>query len=502
MSKLEKFIKPKKFDKNLIVIGAGSGGLVAAYLAASLQAKVTLIESHAMGGDCLNSGCVPSKALIKSAKIKHLIDTSETFGIKATGTVDFQQVMQRVKAIIQAVAPHDSIERYTKLGVDVMLGQAILLSPWEVNITLQDGTTKILTAKSIILATGAKPFIPNIQGIQDSGYLTSDTLWDHFGTYKTASKKLVVMGGGPIGCELGQAFQRLGSHVTLIQTGSHLLPKEDKEAAQLVYDQFTADGIQVLLNTTVTRFFLQDGKKFLVATDKITQQEHVISYDDLICATGRKPNLSQLNLEHLGYTTTAPLHVNKFLQTKYANIYAVGDVIGPYQFTHTAAHQAYYATVNALFARFKKFAVDYSVIPRTTFTDPEIAQVGLTAEEIHTRYSNTTKDSHIIVTRINFSDLDRSIVETETQGFIKVVTTKQGVLLGATIVGSMAGELLPEFTLAMKHKLNLNKILHTIHAYPTRSEGIKSVAGAWKRNITSQSALKILAWYHKFGIKK
>jgi pyruvate/2-oxoglutarate dehydrogenase complex dihydrolipoamide dehydrogenase (E3) component/uncharacterized membrane protein YdjX (TVP38/TMEM64 family) len=478
--------KPASFDRNLIVIGAGAGGLVTSYIAAAVKAKVTLVESHKMGGDCLNFGCVPSKALIRSAKLIKQIHKAEALGVSgATGTVDFAAVMARVHRVISDIEPHDSVERYTQLGVDVVQGYARITSPWSVEIRSPEGV-KTLTTRSIVIATGARPFVPPIPGLADVGYLTSDTLWG----LTELPKRLVVLGGGPIGCELAQSFARLGSQVTQVEMAPRVMLREDSEVSVLVADALRADNVQLLTSHQAVRCERVGNVKRLIV--KHGETEVAIEFDTLLCAVGRSPRIEGYGLEELGIPLTArkTIETDAYLQTLYPNIYAVGDVAGPYQFTHTAAHQAWYAAVNALFGRFKRFKADYSVIPWATFTDPEVARVGLSESE--------AKEQGIAyeLTRYGLDDLDRAIVDNTAHGFIKVLTVPgKDSILGVTIVGEHAGDLLAEYVLAMKHGLGLNKILGTIHTYPTMAEANKYVAGEWKRAHAPQ---KLLTWVERF----
>ena len=478
--------KPRRFDRNLVVIGAGSGGLVTAYIAAAVKARVTLVEQHRMGGDCLNTGCVPSKALIRTATLLAQLRRSQDFGIRAApAAIDFQQVMERVQRVVRTVAPHDSAERYRGLGVDVVAGRARIVSPWAVEITGEEGTVQRLTTRGIVIATGARPFVPPIPGLEAVGYLTSDNLWD----LPALPRRLVVLGGGPIGAELAQAFARLGSQVTQVEMLPRLLMREDPEVSDLIAARFRAEGIEVLVEHQAKRFLVEDGEKILIAEHAGADRR--IPFDAVLVAVGRVANLTGYGLEELGIPTGRTIATNAYLQTRYPNIYAVGDVAGPYQFTHTAAHQAWYAAVNALFSGFKRFKADYRVIPWVTFTSPEVARVGLSEAEAQ------AQGIAYEVTRYGLDDLDRAIADSDTQGFVKVLTPPgQDRILGVTIVGAHAGELLAEFTLAMKHGLGLNKILGTIHPYPTWSEAAKYAAGEWKRAHAPQTLLAALARFH------
>ncbi|MGB4336611.1 MAG: FAD-dependent oxidoreductase [Chromatiaceae bacterium] len=478
--------KPRRFDRNLVVIGAGSGGLVTAYIAAAVKARVTLVEQHRLGGDCLNTGCVPSKALIRTATLLAQLRRSQDFGLRAApAAVDFPQVMERVQRVVRTVAPHDSAERYRGLGVEVVAGRARIVSPWAVEIRGEDGAVQRLTTRGIVIATGARPFVPPIPGLEAVGYLTSDNLWD----LRILPRRLVVLGGGPIGAELAQAFARLGSEVTQVEMLPRLLMREDPEVSDLIAARFRAEGIEVLVEHQAKRFLVEDGEKILIAEHAGADRR--IPFDAVLVAVGRVANLTGYGLEELGIPTGRTIATNAYLQTRYPNIYAVGDVAGPYQFTHTAAHQAWYAAVNALFSGFKRFKADYRVIPWVTFTSPEVARVGLSEAEAQ------AQGIAYEVTRYGLDDLDRAIADSDTQGFVKVLTPPgQDRILGVTIVGAHAGELLAEFTLAMKHGLGLSKILGTIHPYPTWSEAAKYAAGEWKRAHAPQTLLAALARFH------
>jgi pyruvate/2-oxoglutarate dehydrogenase complex dihydrolipoamide dehydrogenase (E3) component/uncharacterized membrane protein YdjX (TVP38/TMEM64 family) len=482
-------VRPKRFDRNLIVVGAGAGGLVSAYIAAAVKAKVTLIEAHRMGGDCLNYGCVPSKALIKSATLAHQMRHGANYGLNDTTPMfSFKAVMQRIHAVIAAIEPHDSVERYTGLGVEVLQGYAKLLNPWTVEIALNGGGTQTLTARSIVIAAGARPFVPPLPGLDDVGYVTSDTLWDAFARLDDVPQRLVVLGGGPIGCELAQAFARLGSQVTQVEMAPRIMIREDEEVSALAKAALAADGVAVLTGHKALRCEVLDGEKTLVVEH--AGAEKSIPFDQLICAVGRVARLQGYGLEELGIPTNKTIETNEYLQTLYPNIYAAGDVAGPYQFTHVAAHQAWYAAVNALFGDFRKFKADYSVIPWATFIAPEVARVGLNEQEAR------DKNIPFEVTRYGIHDLDRAIADSEAHGFVKVLTVPgKDKILGVTLVGTHAGDLLAEYVLATKHGLGLNKILGTIHTYPTLAEANKYAAGEWKRAHAPQ---KLLAWVEKF----
>ncbi|MCC4118166.1 FAD-dependent oxidoreductase [Aromatoleum toluclasticum] len=477
--------KPAAFDRNLVVIGAGAAGLVTSYIAAAVKAKVTLVEAHKMGGDCLNTGCMPSKALIRSAKLLSHVRRAKEFGIRdAQADFDFAEVMERVQSVIRTVEPHDSIERYTGLGVDVVEGRAKIVSPWAVEITRHDGRRETLTTRAIVIAAGARPYVPLIPGIENTGYYTSDTIWN----LRERPKRLVVLGGGPIGSELAQAFARLGAEVTQIQRGARILPREDEEVSEMVTRRFRAEGIDVLTGHKPKRFSLEGGEKIIIAEHEGAEVR--IPFDVLLVAFGRSANLTGYGLEELGIPTGRTVEVNEFLQTRYPNIYAAGDVAGPYQFTHTAAHQAWYASVNALFSPFKRFRADYSAVPWATFVDPEVARVGLNEQEARER------GIAYEVTRFDIEDLDRAIADGEAHGFVKVLTVPgKDRILGVTIVGEHAGDLLAEYVLAMRHGIGLNKILGTIHVYPTLAEANKYAAGEWKR---AHAPRKLLEWVGRF----
>jgi len=476
--------KPRHYDRNLVVIGAGAAGLVSSYIAAAVKAKVTLVESHKMGGDCLNYGCVPSKALIKTAKLMHQMRHSATYGIaSAQAQLSFAEVMQRVQRVVTAIEPHDSVARYTGLGVDVVLGRAVIIDPWHVQITKPDGSVTTLATRAIVVATGAAPFVPPLPGLVEAGVLTSDTLWQ----LREQPGRLVVLGGGPVGCELAQAFARLGSRVTQVEMLDRIMVREDPEVSAYAKQTLQADGVTVLTGHKALRCeTIGDTKVIVVEAGGVAQR---IEFDALICAVGRVARLEGYGLEELVIPVQRTIDTNEYLQTIYPNILACGDVAGPFQFTHTAAHQAWYASVNALFGFAKRFKADYSVIPWATFIDPEVARVGLNEQE--------AKEKGIAheVTRYGIDDLDRAIADSADHGWIKVLTVPgKDKILGVTIVGEHAGDLLAEYVLAMKHGLGLNKILGTIHTYPTLAESNKYVAGEWKR---AHQPLALLRWVER-----
>ncbi len=475
---------PNNFDTNLVVIGAGSAGLVSAYIAAASKAKVTLVERERMGGDCLNTGCVPSKALIKSASIAAYLRRGEEFGVHAGDIrIDFPRVMERVQEVIARIEPHDSVERYTSLGVDCVAGNARITSPWTVDV---DG--REITTRSIIIASGGRPAVPPIPGLADCDYLTSDTLWD----LRELPRRLLVLGGGPIGCELAQAFARLGSKVTLVEMLPRLLLREDEEASQLLVESLKRDGVNVLTGHRAEEFRQESGAHIAKCSSESGTID--IPFDKVLVAVGRRANTDNLGLENAGVelNDNGTVRVNDHLQTSCENIYACGDVAGPYQLTHAASHQAWYCAMNALFGTFKKFRVDYSVLPWATFTDPEVARVGLI--EADAKEQGIAVD----VTRYGIDDLDRAIADGEAKGFVKVVT-KAGSdkILGVTIVGHHAGDLIAEYVGAMRHGRGLRSILNTIHIYPTLAEANRFAAGEWQKKRLSETLLSISGWWHR-----
>jgi pyruvate/2-oxoglutarate dehydrogenase complex dihydrolipoamide dehydrogenase (E3) component/uncharacterized membrane protein YdjX (TVP38/TMEM64 family) len=482
--------KPTRFERNLVVIGAGSAGLVSAYIAAAVKARVTLVERSRPGGDCLYTGCVPSKALIRSARLLSDIAHAQQFGLRgAHAEADFAAVMERVQQVVQAVEPHDSVARYTALGVDMQQGEARIVSPWQVDVTRADGSVRQITTRAIVIATGAAPVVPDIPGIEATGYVTSETVW----AWRTLPRRLLVLGGGPVGVELAQAFSRLGSRlgsqVTLVQQGPRILAREDADVSALVAQQLAADGVDLRVAHQALRFETVGGEKQLVALHQ--GQEVRMAFDALLVAVGRAARLQGFGLEELGVACGQTVTTNAFLQTTFPNIYAAGDVAGPWQFTHTASHQAWYAAVNALFDPFWKFRVDTRVIPAATFVEPEVARVGLNEQAAH------EQQVAVEVTTYPLADLDRAMADGATQGFVKVLTPPgKDTILGVTIVGAHAAELLAEYVLAMKHGIGLNKILGTIHIYPTMAEANKAAAGAWKRAHQPQRLLAFVQRFH------
>lgn len=481
------FSRPDAFDYNLLVIGGGSAGLVSAYIGAAVKAKVALVERDRMGGDCLNTGCVPSKALIRSAQAADTLRHADRYGLGTVPvTANFANVMARVKRIIAAIEPHDSPERYRRLGVDVIEGSASFVSPWEVMVTGSDGRCRRLRARSIVIATGGKPLMPPVPGLDAMDPLTSENLW----SLQQQPERLLVMGGGPVGCELAQAFARLGSQVIQVEAGSRLLPREDDEVAGLVQAQFCREDIDVRTGHRVVAFTEEQGER--VAWCEAGAERVRIPFDRVLVAVGRSGNTEGLNLEALGIAprSNGTVPVEDDLSVGYPNIFACGDVAGPYQFTHAAAHQAWYAAVNGLFGQFRRFRVDYRVLPWVIFTAPEVARVGLSETEAR------DQEVDYEVTRYDLADLDRAITEDAAQGFIKVLTVPgKDRILGALVVGAHGGEILAEFTLAMKHGIGLNRILATVHPYPTWNESARFIAGQWKQ---AHAPRGVLAWLERF----
>jgi dihydrolipoamide dehydrogenase len=497
------FKKPKQFDANLVVIGAGSAGLVTAYIAAAAKAKVFLIERDKMGGDCLNTGCVPSKALIRSSRIASYINRAAEFGLDTEqARTDFPAVMRRVQQVIDKIEPHDSVERYTELGVDCIAGDATIKSPWEVEV-LTDGRSQIITTRSIVIATGGQPAVPPIPGLDETDYLPSDNLWQ----LEELPQRLLVLGGGAIGCELAQAFARLGSDVTQVEMLPQLLSSEDDLVAAAVEQSFRAEGVNILTASKITAFDSDESGQFAVCEgtyDQNPASRQRIHFDKVLIAAGRLGNTRGLGLEHLNtddgsieLNRNGTVPVDEYLQTIYPNIYACGDVAGPYQLTHAAAHQAWYAAMNALYGRFWKFRVDYSVIPRAVFCDPEVASVGLNEQQ--------AKEQNIPyeLTEYGIDDLDRAIADGEAKGFVRVLTQPgSDKILGACIVGPHAGDIISEYVLAMRNGLGLNKILGTVHIYPTLAEANKFAAGNWRKAHLSERLLQLSRRFNQSKISK
>jgi pyruvate/2-oxoglutarate dehydrogenase complex dihydrolipoamide dehydrogenase (E3) component len=476
--------KPARFDRNLVVIGAGAAGLVTSYVAAAARAKVTLIEANKMGGDCLNFGCVPSKALIRSAAFLRQARHAGELGVaRATVEYSFADILARVRRVIKTVEPHDSAQRYAELGVEVIHGRARVTSPWTIEVNGQ-----AITTRAIVLATGSRPIIPSIPGLERVRYYTSDTIW----SLTERPERLVVLGGGPIGCELAQAFALLDCRVTLVANNG-LLAREDADAVALIEAALRADGVAVLTQTDAIRceYDAGTGEQRLIVRRR-DGTEKALPFDVLLCAVGRTAYTEGFGLEELGIPISKKGHIetDAWLQTLYPNIYACGDAAGPYQFTHVAGHQGWYASVNALFGGLKRFKVDYSVIPWTTFTHPELARVGLSEADASKRNIKCE------VTRYSLKELDRAITDEAAYGFVKVLTPPgSDRILGVTIVSERASDLLVEFVLAMKQGLGLNKILGTIHTYPTWSEANKQAAGQWRREHVPD---RLLDWVEKY----
>ncbi len=481
---LKAYKKPGSFDYNLVVIGGGSAGLVSSYIAAAVKAKVLLVEKDKMGGDCLNTGCVPSKSLIKSSRFLADLTRSERYGIKsASAEYDFADVLERVSLVIKQIEPHDSVDRYTQLGVECVQGDARVVSPWQVLVN-----DKIVTTQNIIIATGAKPCVPTIEGLEQVRYYTSDTIW----SLRERPERLLVVGAGPIGCELGQSFSRLGCQVTMVDFAERIMLLEDEAAASLLMMQLESEGVELKLQHSIESFRVEGNEQFATLVQKEGGSLQ-LRFDAVLFAIGRQANTSGFGLQELGVKTTrsGTIEVDKYMRTCVPTIYACGDVAGPYQFTHTAAHYAWYSTVNSLFGDIWRFKVDHRVIPRVTFTEPEIASVGYNEQ--------TAKVAGLVTetTVFQLKELDRAIVDGKTEGFIKVLTPLgKDKILGVTIVGEHAGEILPEFVLAMKYGLSLNKILGTIHAYPTWAESSKYTAGVWKKNHPPKKLLALIERYH------
>lgn len=464
---LKSFKKPSSFDANVVVIGAGSAGLVASLITAGAKAKVILIEKHKMGGDCLNTGCVPSKAIIRSGRIMSYIRRAKEFGIEgAQGDVNFSEVMARVQGVIKTIEPHDSVERFTSLGVEVELGDAVIESPYSVKVN-----DRTITTRSIILATGARPFVPPIPGLNEIDYLTSDSVW----SLNELPKRLLVVGGGPIGCELAQAFSNLGSEVTQVDMADRIMPREDEEVSEIVSKAFRAQGIQLLTGHKLLKFGAGDGGDYMEADNN--GETVRVEFDKVLLAIGRKANVEGFGLEKLNLAVTkqGTIEVNEYLQTSLPNIFACGDVAGPYQFTHMASFQAWFASLNAMLGGLWRSKINYNVVPWATFTDPEVARVGLSETEAKER-----KVAYEL-TRYEMDHHDRSLADGEAHGFIKILTVPgKDKILGVTIVGHHAGELIGEFVFAMTHGMGLKKISAVTHIYPTLLEANKFAANAWR----------------------
>lgn len=476
-----------RYDYNVVVVGAGSAGLVSSYVAAAAKAKVALVERHKMGGDCLNTGCVPSKALIRSASLMRDIRRAKALGFKsASAEFDFGEIMERVQRVITAIEPHDSVERYTGLGVECISGEARICSPHEVAVG-----DKTLSTRSIIIAAGARPFIPPVKGLDNVNYYTSDTIWG----LRDYPKRLVVVGGGPIGSELAQAFAYLGCEVTQIEGNERILMREDPRASEIVSAHFREAGVRMLTKTKALEAQKDaDGTQTLLIEDADGTQSH-LPFDALLLAVGRRPNgdaVPGLQAAGVRVSERGVVEVDAKLQTSVPNIFACGDIIGSYQFTHTAGHAAVTAAVNAMvpFA-FMRRAVDWRIVPWCTFTHPEVARVGLNEQEAQAQgiaFESTT---------YGIDDLDRAIADEEAEGYVRLITTPAGKLLGVTIVGDHAGDLLHEYIVAMKKGMTLREILSTIHIYPTLAEANRFAASEWSKKHLSARLLEFSGWLNR-----
>lgn len=436
-------------DYDLVVIGGGSAGLVAASAGAQLNARVALIEKHLLGGDCLHYGCVPSKSLIHAGQIAHNVRTASKFGIYTSSPeIKFEEAINHVQNVIGTIQVHDSTERFESLGVDVIYGSGQFTDheTFEIN-------GRQLKARNFLISTGSRPLVPPIEGLKEAGFLTNEQVF----SLKERPDSLAVVGAGPIGCELGQSFARLGAEVTIIASRDQIMPKEDAEAAAVVQKQLESEGIRVLTKSRAKKVEVIDGKKHLhIGND-------VVVVDEILVSTGRVPNVESLNLEAAGVEVgKGGIQVNEKLRTRNKKIYAAGDVIGGYQFTHVAGYEAAVVIQNALFLATKK--VDYRVIPWATFTEPELARVGLTEQQARDRYGDD-----VFVLKHDFKEVDRALAEAAGVGFAKFITRANGEILGAHIVGPHAGELISEVVLAMSNKLKVGS-LGVIHVYPTLSE--------------------------------
>ncbi|GHC31280.1 FAD-dependent oxidoreductase [Aidingimonas halophila] len=485
--------KPHTADYDVVVIGAGSAGLVASYIAAAVKARVALVESERMGGDCLNTGCVPSKALIASARQAQAVREAGRYGIEAgEPRVDFKAVMAHVHRAIDEVAPHDSAERYQGLGVEVIEGHARLQTPWEVRVD-----ERVLSTRHVIIATGARPRVMNLPGMEHIEVLTSDNLWQ----LDRLPERLVIIGGGPIGCEIGQSFARLGSQVTLVQRDGQLLAREDGDVADVLAARLSREGVDLRLGWQAIRVepgTAHDKAAHVLVVERPGENGfdiERIGFDRMLMAVGRQANVEGLGLDALGIPMRddGTLDVDETLRSLHPNIWACGDVTGPYQLTHASAHQAWHAAVNALFGEFKRFGVNYRCLPAVVYCEPEVARVGLNECQANAR--NVSYE----VTRYAFSELDRAIAEDRTEGFVKILTPPgKDRILGVSIVGHGAGEMLAEFTLAMTQGIGLNKLLGTVHSYPTWSEAAKASAGVWKNAHKPERLLNLLERYFRW----
>ena len=482
---MSRFRRPASFTHNLIIVGAGAAGLVVALAGSAVKARVALVERERMGGDCLYTGCVPSKTLIRSATIASYINRADHFGIQVEpGRVDFSRVMERVQAVIRRMEPHDSVERYTRMGVDCYSAAGRLRSPWEL-----DCGKLVLSAPNMVLATGTEPLVPPLPGLDEVPWLTTTTLWQE----SELPRRLLVLGGGPAGCELAQAFSRLGSAVTLVETAPDLLPKEDAEASSIIARCLAADGVRILTSHRAVRFVRDQNAGVVHLESDLTSAVTQVRFDRVLLAMGRRPRTEGLGLEELGVELRedGSIQVDKYLRTSVSNLYAAGDVTGPYRFTHMASHQAWYAGVNALFGSIGRFRVNYSAVPWAIYTDPEVATVGLTERQA------LALGRRFEVTRLDLTDSDRAITDGMETGFIKVLTPPgRDRILGVTLVGHRAGEMLAEYVLAMSHGMGLRALLSTIHVYPTLTELNRFAAGAWRRKHAPAWLLKLAGRLH------
>ncbi|PKL75989.1 MAG: mercuric reductase [Candidatus Melainabacteria bacterium HGW-Melainabacteria-1] len=450
---------------NLVVIGAGTAGLVTAAGAAGLGAKVALIERHLMGGDCLNVGCVPSKAVIRAARAAEDVRKSPLFGIHSRiDEIDFAKSMQRMRQIRAHISRHDSFERFKNLGVDVYLGSGEFISGNEIQVNGQ-----ILRFKKAVIASGARAAIPDIPGLKEAGFLTNENVFN----LTELPRRLACIGGGPIGCELAQAFQRLGAQVSLFHNGPHLLNREDADAAAIVQQQFVAEGIQLVLNVSFDRVEIQGSDKILHY--HAAGQAGQMAVDEILLGAGRAPNVEGLGLEKVGVVYNRQgIQVNDQLQTTHPAIYAAGDVCMAWKFTHAADFAARTVLQNSLFMGRKKLSA--LLMPWCTYTDPEIAHVGLYEHEAQAQQLEI--DTYIK----HFRDVDRALADGEEAGFVKIHTLKgKDKILGATIGARHAGEMLGELTLAIQHGIGLGKIASVIHPYPTQAEAIRHLGDQYKR---------------------
>jgi len=475
---------------NVVVVGAGTAGLVTAAGTAGLGGRVALVERNLMGGDCLNFGCVPSKALISSARLVQRIRESEKWGLdQSEPQFVFEKVFERMRARRAKIAPHDSQERFESLGVDVFHGEARFVSPHEVEVNGQR-----LRARNFVIATGSRAVVPKIKGIDSVPYFTNETIFDEL---KRKPENMIVLGGGPIGCELAQTFRRLGVDVTIFQRGDQLLPREDRDVAEFVERRLINEGVRVVKNADARSVATSDtGKVALQLLDRQSGQlaEPTFFADALLVAAGRTPNLRSLDLKSVGIDTTERgVHVNDYLQTSQRHIYAVGDVIGPFLFTHMADAQGRVAVRNILVPfQFLRQKMDYSVVPWCTYVDPEVAHVGLGEKEA--KGQNIDYDLFVVL----LEDVDRAVVESEDAGFAKILTGKgSDKILGATIIAPHAGDLLHEFVLAMKAGMGLGTIASTIHAYPTFAELARKAGDKYNKTRLTPHAKKIFTWLYK-----